>query len=34
MYITIPVTSNQPPQEVLKPCIAKLPTPTAMHDAA
>ena len=34
MYIIIPVTSSQLPQEVLKPCHAKLPTPTATQEIA
>ena len=34
MYIIIPVRSNQPPQSVLNPCIAKLPTPTAVQEIA
>ena len=32
MYIIIPVTSIHPPHCVLKPCMAKLPTPTAVHE--
>ena len=31
MYIIMPLRSSQPPQSVLKPCIAKLPMPTAVH---